>query len=90
MQALVYYVQSNNILIAFAFFASFAIGFLISLTALGINREGRKRGYRMGRYSGQSRKIDRELLREYEDDLGTSSPYLQDDQEHHSSKRFVS
>ena len=89
MEALRIFVTMHRIPLLFAFGASFASGFSLAMCALGINREGRKRGFRRGRFTGYDKKLDKQLLREYEDDLGISS-LLEDDQEHHASRKFVS
>ena len=87
MAEFITYVRINYIVILFAFGTSFFIGFALALSTVRIDREGRKKGFKSGRFTEYDKKLDEKLLKEYRDGLGTS-PYLQDDQEHYASKKF--
>lgn len=87
MAEFITYIRINYISIIFAFGASFLVGFALALSTVRIDSEGRKKGFKSERFTGYDRKLDKKLLKEYRDGFGTS-PYLQDNQEHHASKKF--
>lgn len=67
----------------------FVAGLSFAGFASGLNKEGKKKGFRGKRLHGIEKEIDEELGREYEEGLAGKSPLLRDEQEHHSSKKFL-
>lgn len=73
------------------FVVAFAFGFIMIMGTANLNKEeGRKKGFKRGKLIGSDKYYDEKIGDKIETESLEENPYLKDDMEHHSSKRFKS
>ena len=82
------YLRTNAILIIAVFLFSFVFGLVLGFSTVSIDREKKKKGFKMDKFAtSYEKKLDKKLLKESKDNKEISS-YLHDDQEYFANKKF--